>query len=139
MRFEVQLIMKPLVFVSLLLLCGDAAIAQPEHDTLKIPQSIAPYLGKEYKLIDLAYGNLNLDTLQDVVIVAELRPEADTSGDGDRTVFILTGTQTGYKIAARNDEVALCHRCGGMMDPYGGIDMAVGQFAIYNDGGSAWR
>lgn len=128
------------LFLVLLLLSMQLhVLAQPEHDTLKMPAKIAACIGAQYELIDLAYGNLNLDTLQDVIIVAELRPEADTSGDGDRTVFILTGTKTGYKIAARNDEVALCHRCGGMMDPYGGIDMAVGQFAIYNDGGSAWR
>lgn len=95
MRFEVQLIMKPLVFILLALLCRNAAMAQPEHDTLKIPESIAPCLGKEYKLIDLAYGNLNLDTLQDVVVVAELRKEADTMGDGDRTVFLLIGTKGG--------------------------------------------
>ncbi len=139
MRFEAQLIMKRLVFIFLALLCRNVAMAQPEHDTLRIPESIAPCLGKEYKVIDLTYGNLNLDTLQDVVVVAELRKEADTTGDGDRTVFLLIGTRSGYTIAARNDEVALCHGCGGMMDPYGGIDMGTGQFSIYNDGGSAWR
>ena len=130
--------MKYLLFV-VLILTQQNTWAQPEHDTVKIPPAIAQCIGKQYKLIDLAYGNLNLDTLQDAIAVAQIRPEADSTGDGDRIVFVLTGTKNGFKVAARNEEVALCHGCGGMMDPYGGIDLGVGQFSIYNDGGSAWR
>lgn len=69
------------------------------------------------------------------------RPGDDDIEQGQRPVLILVRQGDGtLELAARNDAVAYCSTCGGMMgDPFVGAEVGTRTFTVSNYGGSAWR
>jgi hypothetical protein len=113
-------------------------------DTVKIPDIMAALIPSGYMAINIVYGNLNMDTATDALVVIQKRqlnmtPD-DSSFDGDRTLLLFIKEKGVYKKVASNGSVALCEECGGMMgDPFQGVEIKNGEFTVYNYGGSAWR
>jgi len=103
-------------------------------------QSLVSFVPKNYAILDTIYGNLNLDTLSDAILILKVKSEKDTS-NADRQLLILEGiSKDKYKLAGRNDHIVFCASCGGAMgDPYHGATIEKGYFSIMHYGGSAWR
>jgi hypothetical protein len=109
-----------------------------------VPSELRPFVLPGTKPIEIERGDLNGDGRQDVVLVLErqkLRPSDDDIEAGQRPVLILIRQSDGrLKLAARNDAVAYCSTCGGIMgDPFVGIQIGSRSFTVSNYGGSAWR
>lgn len=109
-----------------------------------IPKVMAVHIPKGYEVLDTTYGNLNSDSIQDVIIALK-SPREDTSANPEypvrRPLLILLGTRTGsYTFGFRNDKVIDCIICGGVMgDPFNGITIKNGFFTVEHSGGSSWR
>lgn len=81
-------------------------------------------------------GDLNGDSIKDAVLILE-QPGSE---EGDRLVYILEGTRTGFQTAAKAPGIAYCMRCGGAFgDPFEDPDITRGVLSIHNYGGSAVR
>jgi hypothetical protein len=107
--------------------------------------AINSFIPEGYSMLNCTAGDLNLDSLEDRVLVLKKNGEDSTSDVVDhpekRPLLLLIG-QPGntYKLAAKNDNVALCVDCGGMMgDPFQGITVHKGYFSVEHYGGTGWR
>ena len=94
--------------------------------------------------IAIERGDLNGDGREDIVLVLErqkARPGDDDIEQNQRPMLILVRQADGsLKLAGRNDAVAHCATCGGMMgDPFVGVEVGTRTFTVSNYGGSAWR
>jgi hypothetical protein len=106
---------------------------------------ISAFIPDGYLLLDSTYGNLNLDSYKDLILVLKKKGE-DLSSDVSehpekRPLLILTGEADGsYVLAARNDNTVYCVDCGGAMgDPFVDVVITNGYFSIEHFGGSGWR
>jgi hypothetical protein len=108
--------------------------------SLAVGQSLASFVPKNYAILDTIFGDLNMDSLSDVVLILKVKSEKDTS-NADRPLLILEGlSKDKFKLAGRNDHIVFCASCGGGMgDPYHGATIEKGSFAIMHYGGSAQR
>jgi hypothetical protein len=120
-----------------------------KHETFlnvieNVPAPISVHVPEGYLVLDTSFGNLNLDSILDLIIVLK-SPEEDTSNNLDdpvnRPLLILLGQTDGtYKLVYRNNKVVFCNICGGMMgDPFNGITIRNGYFTVEHYGGSSWR
>jgi hypothetical protein len=115
---------------------------------------VRPFVPEGEEIMDWKAGDLNRDSLMDVVLITEMvaqdgiekeyaneNDEPNMDGDLPRPVILLLGTpEGGLKLAERNDHVTLCRDCGGAFgDPYEGITIKNGYFSIEHYGGAAWR
>ncbi|MEQ1646379.1 MAG: hypothetical protein ABL959_23200 [Pyrinomonadaceae bacterium] len=109
---------------------------------LAVPAKVAPFVEKGKIALALETADLNGDGFADYLLVVET-PKAgrDVSGDGIRTLLILTADRNGeLKLAARNDKVVYCRTCGGVFgDPFAGVTAKRNTFSVDNYGGSNWR
>lgn len=113
-------------------------------DVNSLPGTIKDFIPKGFEPLYAASGNLNLDSIPDVILVAKKPDEKETSNvvdnPAERPLLILIGEGKGYRLAARNDEVVLCVDCGGVFgDPFDGISIKNGVFSVEHYGGSSWR
>jgi hypothetical protein len=98
-----------------------------------------------YELHDTLTGNLNLDSITDILIVAKKLNEQELAEKTDSTVkrllLIATGSDDGTFIPKRQSEnIILCAGCGGAMgDPFAAMVIKNGFFSIEHYGGSSWR
>jgi hypothetical protein len=98
-----------------------------------------------YETLGAESGDLNKDKYPDMVLALRMVDEAEASEQSDfeikRPLLLLLGQPDGsFELAARNDDVVLCHDCGGVFgDPYDGITIKDGYFSIEHYGGSNWR
>jgi len=117
-----------------------AALAQ--NDAVKVPDEVKPFIEKGMIPVACEVGDLNGDGQKDYVLVtSKLVPEGavyDEAGDAERPTMVLIRDAAGkLSIAARNDEVALCKNCGGVMgDPFQGVKITGTRFTVTNYGGS---
>ncbi|HTL09229.1 MAG TPA: hypothetical protein VL307_13260 [Chitinophagaceae bacterium] len=120
------------VIVSLLFFTSFFAAAQY--------QPLQKFIPPNYLLLDSASGDLDKDSLPDLVLVLKVNNEAEAP-DTTRPLLLLRKNKAGlYALIARNDSVVLCLGCGGAMgDPYQGITIKNGYFSIEHYGGSSWR
>lgn len=106
--------------------------------------TILSFIPENYSLLDSASGDINQDSITDILILLKLNGE-DTLSYSDipvkRPALILLGKgDQNFSLAARNDNLVLCYACGGVMgDPYMSITLFNGSFSISHYGGSAWR
>lgn len=99
-----------------------------------------------YVILDTATGDLNKDSLIDLIVLYKKTNEEEALGAIEdyaekRPLAIYLGQGSGYfKLAAWNSNVAYCYDCGGIMgDPYQTIVIKNGYFTVEHYGGSAWR
>lgn len=98
-----------------------------------------------YEMLDTASGDLDLDGKKDLLLALKIKNEekiADTSSvDIARPLLILICQPDGkLKLAARNDDVVMCAKCGGVFgDPYSRMVIKNGYFSVEHYGGSNWR
>ncbi|WP_153797587.1 hypothetical protein [Foetidibacter luteolus] len=108
-----------------------------------LPPAIGMHIPAGYLALDTTYGNLNMDSIPDLILVVK-SPAEDTAGfnrEENRPLLILLGNaDKSYKLAYRNDKVVFCITCGGLMgDPFEGVSIKNGYFTVEHYGGSAWR
>jgi hypothetical protein len=136
---------QPLITLFLFLFSCQLSFAkqQPTGDTIILPQKISKFIPKGFTLIDTAMGDLNLDKYGDIILVLKTIGE-DTALDATeykRPLLLLLGNADHtFTLAARNDDVVYCYRCGGMFgDPYDGVRIRKGVFTVNHFGGSNER
>jgi hypothetical protein len=124
-----------------------------QHETTlevinNLPTKISQFIPIGYSAIDTASGNLNLDSLKDMILVLRKDGEDSTSNFANdkpdkRPLLILLGQPNNtYKVAYRNDNAVYCIDCGGMFgDPFKGITIKNGYFSIEHgiSGGEHWE
>jgi hypothetical protein len=113
-----------------------------------LPTKISQFIPVGYSAIDTASGNLNLDSLNDMILVLRKDGEDSTSNFANnkpdkRPLLILLGQPNNiYKLAYRNDNAVYCIDCGGVFgDPFTGITIKNGYFSIEHgiSGGEHWQ
>ena len=114
-----------------------------DNPRITLPSALATLIPSGYSLLDTARGDLNRDSFPDLIIIAKKNGEdtLDMQGTVQRPLLILTGQPDGsLKLAARNDNVVLCSRCGGALgDPYQQTVIKKGYFSLEYYGGSGER
>jgi hypothetical protein len=115
------------------------------NDYQSLPAEVTRYIPPNYQVLNVTYGNLNLDNYPDLILVLHKNNEEKTSDvvshPEKRPLLIFTGGPGNtYKLTARNDNAVYCVDCGGAMgDPFTGITIKNGYFSVEHYGGSAWR
>ena len=136
MHRQTFIILLLLFFVSQISLARQKSLS----DTIILPEKILKFIPKGYALIDTVMGDLNLDKFQDIILVLKTIGE-DTAFDATeykRPLLLLLGqADETFQLAARNDNVVYCYQCGGAFgDPYDGVTIKKGAFAVYHFGGT---
>lgn len=116
---------------------------------LQIPKNgpgFASFIPKGYDTILTTKGDLNKDSVDDLVLVLKSRMEPETGVESDpdsippRLLIVLLKTNSGFQLAGKSDQAILCKACGGVFgDPLDGVSVEKGLLIIYHYGGSAWR
>lgn len=91
------------------------------------------------RILDSQVGDLNGDGRLDALIVLDPPSTDEMAGQGpSRTVLLAIRNAQGHlQVAARNDKIVLCHRCGGLAgDPFGYARIDKGGFTLVTEGGS---
>lgn len=103
-------------------------------------KSIQAYIPENYAICRTAFGNLNLDSHQDVAIILCHKEESMNNGY-ERPLLLFTGTK-GNKLKYRTQEKTsvLTADGGGISgDPLQDIAVKDGVFTVTHYGGSNWR
>ncbi|HEY2865682.1 MAG TPA: hypothetical protein VGJ02_01200 [Pyrinomonadaceae bacterium] len=130
-------------FALIALLLPAATVAQ--NKPIKIPSEIKPFVTGRMLPIALETGDLNDDGHKDFILVLDVpydeKAQFDEAGEANRQTLILVRDASGkLSLAARNDLVAYCRQCGGVMgDPFAGLRIKGTSFTVDNYGGSADR
>ena len=130
------------LFILVAVLFPAAAVAQ--QDVINVPNEVKQFVDQGKVPVALETGDLNADGRKDfILVISEVVPENAPyeEGDGERSVLILVRDSSGsLSLAARNDLVAMCKRCGGAFgDPFEGVVIKGTGFTVMNYGGSADR
>ncbi|MCV9928090.1 hypothetical protein OIU83_10525 [Flavobacterium sp. LS1R49] len=122
---------------------------QTFNDTIDdLNENLKLFVPKDYSVISIESGNLNLDEFTDAILVIRKNSEETTSNmDGGkpdkRPLLILLGQKDGtYKLAYKNDNAVYCIDCGGLFgDPFTGIAIKNGYFSVEHgvSGGHHWE
>lgn len=117
---------------------GTAAIPEKEKPLLR-DTSFVP---DGYHIMEAVYGDLNLDSFPDAVVV--MRHASDRAGsysDIPRWVYVLTGNSDGtYTVRAKNKHATYAQEGGQLFgEPFNGIETEHGRFTIKHYGGSRYR
>ena len=129
---------------------SNSAISEPIKqsnldDLDNLPKCITQFIPNDYSTLNVTMGNLNLDSINDIILVIKKNGEDTISNLDDnperRPLLILVGqSDNTFKLVKKNDNVVYCVDCGGMMgDPFTGIAIKNGYFSVEHYGGSAWR
>jgi len=107
----------------------------------KLPDS--SFIPKGYVIMDMVYGDLNLDTCTDAIVVLQHESEIHgaTYSEKPRPVIIFLGDSTStLRLELRNDNMTY-HEVDGQMfgEPYNGIEIDSGTFTVRHYGGSRFR
>jgi hypothetical protein len=113
-----------------------------------LDQDLKAFVPKDYSVISIESGNLNLDEYTDAILVLRKTSEASTSKFAEnkpdkRPLLILIGQKNGtYKLTYQNNNAVYCIDCGGLFgDPFIGITIKKGYFSIEHgvSGGHHWE
>lgn len=129
------------LFTIAMLILPAAAIAQ---EAIAVPDEVKRFVDRERIPIALEAGDINGDGRKDfILVVSEIVPDDAPyeEGDGERSAIILVReSDNSLTLAARNNLVAMCKRCGGAFgDPFEGVAIQGTRFTVMNYGGSAHR
>jgi hypothetical protein len=111
----------------------------------ELPLELGQFIPDGYVALGHAYGDLNKDKKDDVILILKNMDEEKTSDvnanvEARPLLIILRQKDGSLKQVARNDSVVLCYNCGGAFgDPYAGISIKNGYFSIEHYGGSSWK
>ncbi len=110
----------------------------------KVPAEIRPFVEAGTDAIAIERADLNGDGREDVLLVLQarhLRADADGFERRLRPLLILTRSEDGtLRLRKRNDKLAMCPECGGMMgDPLQSVVAKPKSFRVEHYGGSGWR
>lgn len=138
-----------LFLIALTLACNTHAFAQTDLPAVPATGDTLPaFVPEGWEWIDTGIGDLNNDTLDDVVMVLQCRDTilGDTTGLGGapvlaapRKLVVLFGTGTGYRLVLDNNRFMLRSNEGGGFDPFEKADVKDGKLVLRFYGGSAWR
>ena len=100
-----------------------------------MPQEFRKFIPKNYSVIELSSGDVNLDKIEDKILILKKNNEENTSNYSEgkpdkRPLLLLLGQKDKtYKLAYRNDDAVYCIDYG-LNDP--GIDIIIkkGYFLI---------
>lgn len=112
-----------------------------QKDSLHLLSLIPP----GYELHDTLTGNLDLDSITDILIIAKKFNEKELTEKTDSTVkrllLLATGSHDGtFSTKRQSENIILCAGCGGAMgDPFAAMVIKNGFFSIEHYGGSSWR
>lgn len=109
-----------------------------------VPVELRPFVEAGTDAIAIERADLNGDGREDVLLVLQarrLRADADGFERRLRPLLILTRSEDGtLRLRKRNDKLAMCPECGGMMgDPLQSVIAKPKSFRIEHYGGSGWR
>lgn len=107
---------------------------------LRLPDSA--FVPKQYRIEDVVFGNLNLDSFPDAMVM--MRHDSDDVGmfsEKPRWIYLLLGTADGkFEVKIKNKNATFPQIEGQMFgDPYDGIEIDSGTFVIRHYGGSRYR
>jgi len=111
----------------------------------ELPLELGQFIPDGYVVLGHAYGDLNKDKKDDVIMILKNMDEEKTSDVNENVearplLIILRQKDGSLKQVASNDSVVLCYNCGGAFgDPYTGITIKNGYFSIEHYGGSSWK
>jgi len=128
----------------LMMMCAMALTTMAQRDAVKIPDELKEFLLHNTKPIELKSADLNMDGKMDYVMVltsTNVEAGKEHNDESRRITLIIIRKETGeLSIFARNENVAFCASCGGMMgDPFEGVEVKPGSFTFINSGGSRER
>lgn len=90
--------------------------------------------------IDSTIGDFNEDGVKDYALVIIDSINEKVLGDINRSIVIVEGSKSGFKLSGYCDSAILCLGCGGIYgDPYQGIEFRKNILIVNHYGGSAWR
>ncbi|MFZ4399931.1 MAG: hypothetical protein ACOYO1_07855 [Bacteroidales bacterium] len=121
------------------------ALSQNPDTTDKVLlNKIRTFISENFDILDLKTGKLNTDELIDVVLILktknESKPHASWEGYWERPLLILFQQEDNtYKLKLQTDSLVLCEGCGGMVDPYGGMELKDNLIALSFYGGTRQR
>ena len=136
---------RPQILKSILLFCLLPLAVAAQNDPIKVPTEVKPFVLSGMVPIALESGDLNGDGTKDFILVLDKpfdeKAQVDEAGMDNRPMLILIRDAAGkLSLAARNDLVAYCRTCGGVMgDPFTGITIRGTGFTVDNYGGSSDR
>jgi hypothetical protein len=111
----------------------------------KTSSSPFTFIPADFELLDSISGNINGDSLNDLLMICRPIGEDTLSIDEDsilkRVMLLLTGAKSNtYTLAAKSENAVYCYSCGGMYgDPYAGLEINGQSFTISHYGGAAER
>ncbi|MCC9074281.1 hypothetical protein LNQ49_22060 [Flavobacterium sp. F-65] len=113
-----------------------------------LDEDLKAFVPKDYSIISIESGDLNLDEYTDAILVLRKTSEESTSNYAEnkpdkRPMLILLGQKGGtYTLAHKNNNAVYCIDCGGVFgDPFTGISIKKGYFSIEHgvSGGHHWE
>jgi len=125
-----------LIHLIVITLCVNATNLQNPKEVTQ--SNISNFIPSGYHLIDSLRGDLNRDSVFDVLLIVD-KNKTDNLNPYEvfksRSLLILLGTSTGYQLAAQNQNAVLCKTCGdNMTDPFSGFVIDDGYFSINYSG-----
>ncbi len=139
----------------MLLLTGSLAYAQKFSFPKLLTQSdkVANLIPKNWKVLDSAYGDLNHDNQQDLVLILEYYKEVDEDrAYGNYEIELIRETQkprmlvvyfktaNRYRLALQNNDFILRSEEGGKMgEPLKGLRIEEHKLTLSFEGGNEWR
>ena len=110
-----------------------------DYNVIAQKKNFKNYIPSDYSVLDSSTGDFNSDGITDIAIILKHINE-DSLPDLQRPLLILFGTNVGLKLYARNDNVILCKKSGGLFgDPFQGITIAKSKLVIEFFGGHGKR
>lgn len=97
------------------------------------------FAGGGTRILSSQIGDLNGDGRPDALIVLDPPSTSQTAGEGpSRPVLLVIRNADGHlQVAARNDRIVPCERCGGLAgDPFGYARIDKEGFTLVTEGGS---
>lgn len=101
------------------------------------PPFLKPYILPRHTILKVEKGDLNNDKLEDYIVILE---DLEGEGESARPVLLITqNADATYQLAARNDSIVGCKKCGGSFDPLAGITIKNSFFTLEQEGGTRDR
>lgn len=95
---------------------------------------------EKYSIVDLARGDLDNDSIEELVVVYNNEREPETEIGFPRELIIYKFINNKWIDWKKSKEVLYHSQNGGMMgDPFGDIEIKNGILQIDQNGGSSWR